>query len=392
MTSIWSSTNRENIRHTMRVPVDISATGTPGHVEAHELVPDIRSGRRLRHWHAKLGGALHGLNDARILCVGDSTTFGSYSTGVNTGEQVEHSYPTALKNLFAGTGFNAHANSVIGWGNGGENSYNNDGRVGGTGATQSPDWTIGGGAFTLVSPNTLSFTPDQDVDTFVIYTIGWNGEPDLDYDIDGGATTTVPLTAPSDQLNTPIVVNTTLGSHTLNMTPNSAGNLFILGVEAYDSTKQYLHIINVGAAGSKASDWIATGKPWSPVNSWDYYSPDLILLSLGTNEWVSGDSVATYKSNMQTLIDGIVTTGGIDIALVTPAPSDAGSASIATQDSFVDAIYELANDNDLLVIDNYARFIDYTTSNAAGMYGHVFHPRDLGYADFALGIYKAIGV
>ena len=81
----------------------------------------------LKKWRNALTRVRTGAGNARVLCLGDSTTFGAYSNGgADTGDLTTNSYPALLAGLFNSAGINAHRNSFMGDGGGFETSYTGD--------------------------------------------------------------------------------------------------------------------------------------------------------------------------------------------------------------------------------------------------------------------------
>ncbi len=344
------------------------------------------------YFEAALANVIADTGSARVLCVGDSLTFGTYSTGSNNDpNQKQFSYPAHLKDLFLANGIQATEENFIGWGGGHEYNIAHDERLSYTGTpSRSVDWTIGGGAIQLVSGESITFSPNEAVDTFKIYAIGYNGAASIAISIDGSLVQTSSLSTGSDQLVTPIVIDAgTLDSHYITLAHSGTGNAFIYGVEAYDSSKNQITIFNTGSPASKATDWDATGKPWSPINSWDYYDPDLILICLGANEWISGDSTATYQAALEDIIDGILAYGDIDVALVIPPPSN--ETTYSNQAAYRTVLQNLAVSYDIPLIDIYTAFGGQAAADALGYYvGDDVHLTSTGYQAMAAEVYDVI--
>lgn len=387
MTSIWNATDKKTAKPTMRIPVDVSASGEPSHVTMENIANMHTPNSKLRRWNAALAKQLVGSDSARVLCVGDSTTFGSWSTGSSTGEQKELSYPSTLSKLFTNFGADSQVESVWGWGGTYEYNIKNDSRISYTGTpARSSDFTIGGGAIELQDADTLTFTPNSDVDTVVIYALTLSFLGSISTDIDGGAAVITNTGLPNGVI-TPIVMSTTLGSHSLNIKVSGAsGTVYIMGFEAYDSSKKQIHVMNAGSPSAQTAHWNTSTEPWMPINSWDYFNPDLVLISLGINDWRATVTSETYKSNLQSIITSIKT-ANIDVAILTPNPD---ASYLTEQVQYINALYELADDNDIAIIDINRRLVSHAHADNLGLYHDGAHPLASGYADIAKGIFNVI--
>ncbi len=385
-TKIWDATDRVTLRSTDKLPLDVSSGGSPRSIEAVNFLPELKHSQRNYKLATAMAGYHAGLNDVRILCVGDSTTFGRYSNGSTTGEFKAGSYPTLLTEMLNNAGFNAHANSFFGYGNGTTTNIANDARINVTGTlTQTPAITIGGGAIVASSGEGLDFTPTENVDTFKIYMASYTQNRVYSHEIDSEGASTVDTQGAETAAIAPTVTTTTsLGAHTLHLDYSSGSDIAILGIEAYDSSKKWIHVMNAGIGGAEASDWNDSTYGMSPQNSWTAYAPDVIFLSLGINDWNGGTSVATYKTNMQALITQMLS-DGIDVVLISPATFNFPDHT--DQVDYVEAMRELADSNDLTFIDNHTRFGTNAQSLAANLYDGVdAHPLKKGHAHFAAGI------
>ena len=127
---------------------------------------------------------------------------------------------------------------------------------------------------------------------------------------------------------------------------------------------------------------------------YNLYDPNIVLLCLGINEWSSGVSAASFKSNYEQVVDHIRgntagATGGVPDAalfLVTPVPSHTDRATIEEQDAIVAATKEVGAANGLITIDNYNHFGGQYEGNEALMDDQQ-HPNASGYSKFAQYIF-----
>lgn len=100
------------------------------------------------------------------------------------------------------------------------------------------------------------------------------------------------------------------------------------------------------------------------------------LICLGINDWIGNLPVGQYITNMTALIAACKISG--DVILTTPTPN---TNSIGLQPQYVAAMYQLAEVNNCVLIDNYNRFVNETIANSLGFMSDSIHPSPPGYAD-----------
>lgn len=128
----------------------------------------------------------------------------------------------------------------------------------------------------------------------------------------------------------------------------------------------------------------------------DMIRADMLVIALGVNDWLSGQSVADTKTRLTSLVTrqresgtnaggGAKTAGEVMLAwspqpnLSTLTPSS-GSATWA---QFREMFYEVAAEQEVPLLDMGARWTDFTTGNARGLFGDDIHPNDAGSHDIA---------
>lgn len=331
---------------------------------------------------------------AKILCIGDSTTYGLWSNGsLATGDQQHNSYPTRLSDLIGlATNGRANANSFFGGGGSNPRSGGLDSRLTFGGGWTADGWLnvcLGGGALDGQSAGTLSFTPSTNVDTFNVYYIRGSGGGVFGLNVNGGSSTSC-STVGSDAVIKQ-TMTAALGANTLNATWTS-GQSYIIGIEAYNSAQSNVNVINTGVCLGHSYDIATTGPSYAPSTFLANYPVDLNIINIGINDWDQGTSISTYTTSMQTIITAAKGNGG-DVVIMTPCPSSVGNATMATQQTFITAMQGLATSNNITLVDTWARWVSYVVSNPLGIYaanGFGIHPNEIGYADQAAAIAATI--
>jgi lysophospholipase L1-like esterase len=348
---------------------------------------------QLPKWLAACSRVADGTGDGKVVLIGDSTVLGFGSSP--TTNQMRYSGPSKMiAGLLNQAGIVATNN---GWaGDGGfrgaaSESSQYDSRI-----TVGAGWStggvkfLGGNSFTATSATSnLAYAPLENVDTFVVTYFKFSGGGSFSYNVDGGSNTTQSVNAANAIGTLTISVPSGLGLHTLNLNWVS-GQVYILGIDAYDSSKNRISVINAGWGSSQTPDW--TGVISVSGTSPYQLGQDLTIICLGINDCNVGTSVSVFQANLQQIITAAQAAG--DVAIMTFTQSDPaypGLAPAATQDAFNQAIRGLAVANDIPLVDVYARWQSFAVSNAVGLYYDHIHPNGQGYQNQWNAVYGVVG-
>lgn len=339
-------------------------------------------GTNLVKWRTALGRVATKQGNAHALFIGDSTTYGSWGVpgNLDTGDLAAYSFTARLRDMFARSGIPATEDSFAGTGFNAENRLSTDFRIVNSGGWFNGGPTLGGDWFESGSAGNLAFTPRQNCDTFKIWYIKVGSAGSFTIDINGAGTQTINASGSTSVTTTTIA--TTLGANTLNLNWSSGGHVYITGIESWNSQASQIILQNSGWPTVTSSQF-TSGLPYDPIPIISNYIGDLIVLTIGINDWNSGVSASAFSANMQVIINACIAVS--DVVLCTPVPS-------STNQNFavpiIQATYNLAKINNLPLIDNYARFSAYASDSA--LYANTVHPNNLGYADFARGMYTLL--
>ena len=345
--------------------------------------------QNLRKWRAAKARVASGSGNARILFMGDSTTFGEFSnSGADTGDLTNNSITARISDYLSAAGLPTSENSFAGMSiSGYPNRAVNDGRVVVSGGwAASAGGGVGGSFMVCTSTGAITFTPRTNCDSFKIYYATLSTGGTFSYGVNGGSTTNQSEVG-ADGIGSVTITGNAGLANVLNINWVS-GSCYIAGIEAWNSTISQVILQNAGWGTSNAANWNNNSAAYTSPQAIPSFSGDLSYLCLGINDWCLGVSQSSFITNMQALITKALTTG--DVILVSPAPSSTGSATLANQESLVQAMYDLAASNNIPLIDNFARFQSYTVSNGLGLMGQALHPNQLGYADLAQTIANAL--
>lgn len=355
-------------------------------------------------WSSALSAVQSGVRNARILCIGDSTTAGHGALAVGMGNNNKSaSYPTQLCGLLtARSGLFASWSSMTGT-NGTSFTTGYDNRATfGSGQGWSIPSEFGANAQTAAgyvtrqnagSGNPYNFAPLNACDTFEFYYLQTNTTGAWTVSVNNTDKDSFSITYPNSNPGNMAKATVThaLGANVLNLRgqTGTTNSHYFAGIIAYNSAVKEITVLNAGWDASNAGNW-NNGQTYaySPLNSIAVYDPDLCVINLGINDAHAGIGETTYKNNMQAIINACVASGA-DVVLVIPSPVGSTAASaLNTLSSWVLAL-AAANGN-LPVVDLRGAFVDYATANAAGLMRDTLHPNAAGYGVIATAVADVI--
>lgn len=336
-------------------------------------------------WTAAAAAVNGGSADARILCVGDSTTIGINATG-NTNWPCEYDYVATSLDAVV----NSHKDAFFGFSTASGNRVTKDTRIVATGAAIGSTAGLGGFSCQFATAgNNIVFTPTETVDTFRVFWF-YNGAVTVSIQATGGTAFAATLNSGSGtQFGTSglryVDVTAALllpGNAVTISKTGGAGTFHCVGIEAKNSTVKQCFVINAGHWGSKTSDWAATNGSRLPLDVINlspsgYFS--VVNIKAGINDANSAVAIATYKANLQSLITAAKGRGA-DVVLETGNPL--GNGTDITP--YITALNELAVANNLFLANSFANpFVSYANANANSWMADTLHPNTAGYAQQA---------
>ena len=363
------------------MPVANGGTGTTvggGFPNVLNFVPGVN----MVNWRKALANMRNGVSDARILCVGDSTTLG-YGTTLGSTFPTRGAYPKVLANELAARGFPAAEGlgcppSAV--------ASNPDGRWTGTltgwgllngfGAGSAADYTN-----STSTVGTLIYTPSVNCDSFYIYSLT-NNLPNLSNILataTGGSQISVNgAAAPSTIRSTVASAASASTSNTLTMTASALLGVHCVGVEPFLSTTKQILVGNAGVGGTTTVNWTGgASQTWNGLALINANAPDLTIISLGANDAGTAVSSATYLANIQSLITAAKVSGDVLLLPSIPAYENGGSASYLAQ--YYTGLVALAALNNVPMADVFNYFNQANNGTPFGA-GDNVHFNNVGYA------------
>lgn len=350
--------------------------GTLTDIPAYGILP-----ARYLNTRKAFAGALAGTRAGKILCVGDSTTWGRLS---GTTGNPSDGYPHWLEKLLGG---------VPGLAIPPANVPLTDPRwVAGTGWSIAPFGFANGAAYlaSAGAVGALTFTPGVLCDTFDVYWLGGPSNGTVQASV-GGATATAVVTtnATPGWYKTTVTAPGLAVGHTLTFQTVTTNPVYIAGVSAYDSTTPGLRIGNAGVSGTTSALW-ADATARSSLNGIRAVAPDLTIVMLGINDAGASVSVATWEANITAIVQAAQESG--DVLLMSVVPSQSG-VKAPIELTYQQALGELADSLDCGWVDIWTLFGgSYATANALGYMADSDHPTPLGYAVIARAVGEALSM
>lgn len=338
-----------------------------------------------------LANVRKGLANAKIACIGDSTTRGQGS-GTTT-QQALNGWPVMAQQILAAkTGLVCRGQNLWSTGNATLSSF--DARVtlgswGGTGTL----FTLGGPRIFASGAGTLLFAPTEaQFDTCDVY-VANNTTGSCTVNFNAGATIITVNTTTALTMTKQSAVGS-LGTNIVNV-PWVSGTPTLVGLDCYNSAIKQVSFWNMGWLVSTTNNWASPDgtRGWDPraALASATIAADLAIINLGINDY-SGSPPAidplTYYANMASLIVAQQSQGG-DVLLMTPFPSDSTVSPLDVQASYNAMCYNLALNYNCPLIDTTLLFGG-ARSWVTAFYNDTKHLNSAGYTDIGAVVSRVL--
>lgn len=336
-----------------------------------------------------------GGRNPRIMCIGDSTVRGINTTEVVTRTNMhQFSWPYWLARHLQSNGIPATADSF--WGSGGASFGSSpplnslDSRItrSGTGVSVAES-SLGGQALSGSASGSVTFTPVGRCDTVEIHWIRNSGLGTFSYSIDGGTATNV-ATAGAAAMQKTVVYMGSVTNHAITLTWVS-GTWYVRGLDCYDSTSspRQISVWNMGISGNTSAAMVGSGNPWSPNRLLTWLNPDLVIIEGGVvNDWRTSVSLATSRANIEMIATNASTVASV--VMLTPPYDSGGSGLSASQDQYVQAMLDIADQYGYGVLNWRLSIGSQAMAVAAGIMDDSVHPTSAGNSDIAYAVLKLV--
>lgn len=353
--------------YSVRVEDDLGATVgvavTPTPTPTPTLTGFYANGVKLQKMSDGVLGVLAKTRRAIWAMLGDSLTAGwgaALATGTGAGADPGgagysrvKAYPKKLATLLTSAGVPSRADAVFGNGISTNNTVA-EYTAANPSVTFGSGWdiainTLGGMFFHSSGGGAMTFAPDFAADRFDLYITGFAGLGTFTVSDASGVLATVSESVANGITAYQTVTISRPVSSKLPISiarTGAGGDIYIGAIVPYDTTAPRLELWNMGWAGSKSSDWTAgtDQSDWAPYKALGSITPDLLSIELGANDSNAGVAAATYKSNLQTIINNAH--GNLhDIWMMKANPATTGSDGYNLTSAYLTAIDEIGAAN-----------------------------------------------
>lgn len=349
------------------------------------------------YWRKKLAQVRAGTSDAKLLCLGDSTTYGYVAPPNNVPTPAIESYPSDLATMLR----SYFAPAYVGLGIPKQQSGTSvDGRWSyGTGWAAAPGDGIGWAGQEVVkaaaSSGNLVYTPGPSAgpcDIFDVYYVANGATPPFTIQATGGSVVTVTPGAQNGIFKATCTAGSAVDTNAVTIvTTAAAGSRRIVGVESYHSATRRIRVGNVGVGGSSSVGWASTSNAYKSLACIAAYAPDLTIIDLGLNDMPAPNtSPSTFVANLTAIIDACRLSG--DVILMVPPPPQIGGSSNLTDGyaALIPTYAPLATSKATGLIDIASRWGSYAALNPLGYYSDTLHPSRIGYGDMAQAVMSLV--
>lgn len=336
--------------------------------------PSVTSLPRVRKARA---GILQGSIFAYAAMLGDSNTMG-WASLPSYSHRRRNSYPAVMAKLlreYNATHENGFGRALVEATNYG---YYDPRAVIGAGWTPTGPTSLGGEMWvTTGDGSSYSFTPDIPWDVVDVWfacdaaaevSVGVDGQM-VAHSIAGGAIQKVTFTAAQIANQTLRIVGTTVAR--------------MIGWNCRNSALPGLSVLNMGRAGWRSDNYANATQWYSPANALAAIAPAVSYVMLGLNDFNQNRSPVGFATSMATLADKIEAAGSDAVLMVPMTPGTPAAERTYPWRQYREAIYDLASDRALPLIDVGLRLGDYATAFAQGFITDELHPNIYGYPEIS---------
>lgn len=237
-------------------------------------------------------------------------------------------------------------------------------------------------ATTTLNTETLTF--NNLVTTGIkIYTREWGGT--WRYRVDGGSWTTVSEVNTDGRLKITTISGLPSASHVIDIdTTGNTGRVAFAGymIAGADTGVEVLRMGNGASRGIHLTAW----SPFIADIGTDI-APDLVVVSLGTNDYRYSDGVAAYIQGLRDLRDSW-RAAVPNIGFVFMSPPLSGGTVVTPQSQFRDALYEFCITEGHEFFNGTDDWPAYSVSNAQGLWDDSLHPNAAGATAMVNRLYR----
>ncbi len=361
--------------------------------------------KSLKKWRAALANTMAGIADSKIAFIGDSTDCGAYANGAQWAGNRELTVPAAIAKRLAGIGIPTNTASQFGTQSvspataAGLNAYFTQWSYG-AGWTGSSAGSVAGGFLVQNTSDTTAanYTPKAVDGTPLVFDriefayLKNSTYANFTLALDGGAAFYTSTQAGAGAIDTQ-TFSVASGTHTINIAktaPDAAKVLFPLSIRCYSSTAKTVQVLNMAGGNMDSAKMSNTAQYFGTVNTLTRQAPHLTIINCTINDAIANTSVATYKTNIQSIITAAKLSGDVIIRTGNTVSTGYSGFVLNSDDPFIQALYELSITNDCPFISIKERLGPFVDMFALGYAVDGAHPTAAGYFDIANPLFELI--
>jgi lysophospholipase L1-like esterase len=229
-----------------------------------------------------------------------------------------------------------------------------------------------------------SLTAEFEATAFDILWAQVSGGGTFSYAIDGGSATNVSTAGTTEGGHVTSITGLSVGTHEI-VIAGVSGTAIVEGVMVYDGDEAAgIRMWEAGHGGYKASDYTASSV-W--LDSLETVQPDLVIITLGVNDWRNDISSASFSADIAEIISDIRAVCTIDPSFVLMAsfePTDP-SPPAESWDDYIAAMVALADAaDDIIFVNIDERMGSVAPATTLGLINaDLVHPTAAGHQFFA---------
>ncbi|MEH3102730.1 MAG: GDSL-type esterase/lipase family protein [Sphingomonas phyllosphaerae] len=356
---------------------------------------EAASATALLGWAAARGRLRSGLADvARIAFVGDSKTMGAGAgSGTNfTAGAFARSRPARVAALLATAGLPVRTDTFFGCAGMGNiaDLLAYDPRRSGFLNWNGGNNSLGGATMSTGNTNPAQFQPSGVVDRCSVFIRNGSDRPAFTVTKGNESITLTPSGASGGFARLEVSFTTRDAAPIVVARGGTTGNLQLVGMVAWDSSRPGIEIANLGVFGAVTGFYTDTTFAYSPAAALATYAPHLTIVNLGTNDSAQGLPMATWLANIRTIVQQVRSSGSVILTWPAVGGVSPAAGNDANRSLWRAALRIFAFENGCLFIDEEALLGGRAAALASGAFADSLHETAWAYDVEAAAIARAI--
>jgi lysophospholipase L1-like esterase len=232
----------------------------------------------------------------------------------------------------------------------------------------------------------MAFTPQTSITEFDIYATQNSGHATYNHSWDNTNLTSV-NTSGAAAVNKASVTGLPLATHTIRHGWVS-GTTRVIGIEARNGTRKEVSCRNLGISGMQSAGLLTDSQVYTRRSMDKYLAGSIWFIMCLVNDVRASVTVAAWKANVKAKVADAKLVGAVPILALEGRCNDA-TGQMPNIALYWAAAYEIANEDDIPLIDFAMKWGTFAQANTAGYMSDTLHPSFLGY-DNQANTYAAV--